>query len=95
MTEKQEERNKLVQFFLSIWKTKHPHKCENCGKFLGYEPLSYMFDHTLEKKKYPEYKYDIENIMYLCLECHDNKTRGFLSPFIHMRIKQLKEKYNL
>src|SRR6478752_5008982 len=70
------------EFFLGIWKKRTPHNCENCGKWLGPEPLSYMFDHLLEKSKYPELKYEEENICYLCLECHDNKTRGLISEKI-------------
>lgn len=86
---------KRNEFFLGIWKNKFPHKCENCSVFLGYEPLSYMFDHCLEKSKYPEYEYEEDNIMYLCLECHDRKTRGYLSPIMLNKQKQLKKQYNI
>lgn len=87
--------DEMRNFFLDIWKTRQDHKCENCKKWLGNEPLTYMFDHVLEKSKYPDLKYEEENIMYLCIMCHDNKTRGFTSPMMKEREKQLLIKYNL
>ena len=35
-----------------------------------------------------------ENIMYLCLECHDEKTRGHHSDVTTKRIEYLKAKYD-
>lgn len=84
----------MREFFIKLW-SKREHRCENCGEWLGKEPLSHMFDHTLEKSKYPELKYEEDNIMFLCLGCHDNKTRGFMSEKITERIRMLKEKYNI
>lgn len=85
----------MKQFFMNYWRTHKPHVCENCNKHLGKEPLSYMFDHVLEKSKYPELAFEEENIMYLCLECHDKKTRGFYSDLIQERINYLKLKFNI
>jgi len=89
-----ESLNKMRDFFLSIW-SKKSHNCENCKKWLGNEPLSYMFDHLLEKSRYPELKYEEENIMLVCLECHDNKTRGFPSDTTRLRIEKVKERFDL
>jgi len=86
--------NKMRDFFLSIW-NKKKHICENCQIDLGSEPLSYHFDHCLEKQYFSDLKYEEENIMLLCLECHDNKTRGFLSPIMKEKIIYLKTKYNI
>jgi 5-methylcytosine-specific restriction endonuclease McrA len=80
-------------FFLQIWNKKNKHECENCGKWLGKEPLSYMFDHLLEKSKYPELKYEEDNIMLVCLECHDNKTRGFLTDFVRAKVEEARKKF--
>jgi len=77
-------------FFLSIWK-KRAHRCENCDIHLGSEPLSYMFDHVLEKSKYPDLKYEEENICILCLDCHSDKTNCKLSDFMKEKIKKVKE----
>ena len=81
-------------FFLQIWNKRKKHDCENCGKWLGKEPLSYMFDHLLEKSKYPELKFEEENIMLVCLECHDNKTRGFITDLVNQKIQEIRKLYN-
>ena len=80
----------MRQFFLSIW-NKRPHRCENCDTYLGNEPLSYMFDHVLEKSKYPDLRYKEENICMLCLDCHSDKTNCKLSDFMKEKIKKVKE----
>jgi len=80
-------------FFLQIWNKKKEHNCENCGKWLGKEPLSYMFDHLLEKSKFPELKYEEDNIMLVCLECHDNKTRGFLTDLVRAKVEEVRKKF--
>lgn len=85
-----EELLKLQEFFLSIWK-KRRHACEICGEKLGNVPLSYMFDHLLEKSKHPELKYEEENICIMCLECHDEKSRGIMSKKVENKIKSLKQ----
>jgi len=78
------------EMFLNIWK-KRPHRCENCDAHLGSEPLSYMFDHVLEKSKYPDLRYEEENICMLCLDCHSDKTNCKLSDFMKEKIKKVKE----
>lgn len=77
-------------FFLQIWNNRKEHNCENCGKWLGKEPLSYMFDHLLEKNKHPDLAFEEENIMLVCLECHDNKTRGFITELVREKIERVK-----
>lgn len=84
-----EAYDEMWEFFLSVWKTKFPHKCEECGANLGPTPLSYYFDHILEKQKYPFLKYDVDNIQYLCLKCHDEKSRGFYSGRVKQKMKDL------
>jgi len=86
--------SQMRKFFLELW-NKRRHYCENCGEWLGNIPLSYHFDHTLEKSKYPELKYEEDNIEILCLKCHDEKTRGVISEKIKERIEQLKEKFHI
>lgn len=84
----------MRQFFLSIWK-KRPHRCENCDIYLGSEPLSYMFDHVLEKSKYPDLRYEEENICILCLDCHSNKTNCNLNDFMKEKIKKTRYKFGI
>lgn len=87
--------NDMRKFFMQYWKENKEHTCENCRTWLGKEPLSYMFDHVLEKSKYPELAFEPENIMYLCLTCHSRKSDGYLSDVTKNRINYLKTKYNL
>lgn len=89
---KMQQTARMRAFFVSIWMRRR-HVCENCGKWLGKEPLSYMFDHLLEKSKYPELMYEELNIMFTCLECHDNKTRGKLTEIVKNRIQIVRDKF--
>ena len=91
--EKLDKPSEMKEFFMDFWKNNKQHTCEVCSKHLGDEPRTYMFDHVLEKSKYPELAFVEENIMYLCLECHDEKTRGHHSDVTIKRIEYLKAKY--
>lgn len=88
---------RMREFFLTIWDKRKIHKCEMCGQGLGNEPLSYMFDHILEKGNplYRHLMYEEDNIAYLCLLCHDNKTRGFPSENYLQKINETKIKFNI
>ena len=90
---KLDKPSEMKEFFMDFWKNNKQHTCEVCSKHLGNEPRTYMFDHVLEKSKYPELAFVEENIMYLCLECHDEKTRGHHSEVTIKRIEYLKAKY--
>lgn len=87
----------MKEFFLEIWKERYPHNCFICRKFLGEEPKTYMFDHLCEKgvAKYKHLAYNKDNILYLCLECHDSRTRGYMPEFYREEINKVKTKYNL
>lgn len=80
----------LRELYLNVWKERL-HCCENCGKALGSEPLTYMFDHLLEKSKYPELKLVKENIMLVCFECHEKKTMGHPSEIQQTRIEKARQ----
>lgn len=77
-----------VEFYLSVWEIKYPHKCYNCDKELS-QPLLLYFDHILEKgnEKYKHLRYEILNICYLCWVCHTDKSNGILSD----KLKALRE----
>jgi len=87
-------KQEMFDFFKALW-NKRKHECENCGKWLGKEPLSYMFDHLLEKSKYPQLTLEEDNIMLVCLQCHDEKSRGFASEKVRERIEKVKEKFDI
>jgi hypothetical protein len=89
--EKKKARN---DFFMSIW-TKRPHVCQHCGKKLGNEPRTYMFDHLLEKQKYKTLEFEEENIWLVCLECHDEKSRGIITEKYREKINFVSTKFNV
>lgn len=91
------KNTQMKDFFLEIWKERYPHNCVICNEPLGNEPKTYMFDHCLEKGvgKYKHLAYNKDNIFYLCLECHDKKTRGFMPEFYKEEQEKLKTKYNI
>lgn len=76
-------------FYLEIWKERE-HICESCGVHLSSEPLTIYFDHLLEKSKYPELRHEKANILLVCLECHDKKTRGFPTQKHQQKINLVK-----
>lgn len=94
IAENRENLQKRNDFFNNVWR-KRRHFCQSCSKYLGGEPLSYMFDHLIEKSKNKELEFVEENIYLCCLECHDNKTRGFPSENHKKSIETIKTKYNL
>lgn len=85
---------KRNEFFMSIWSVRK-HKCEICDKFLGNEPKSYMFDHLLEKSKYPKLEFDPNNIALVCLDCHGAKTNGHINAKYQEKINFVITKFNV
>lgn len=95
---KKEQKKVLLsedeEFYKNVWKNKTPHICFECEEFLGYVPYNWMFDHILEKSKYPEFRHNEQNICYKCLECHDKRHRGLVSDKMKQLILTTKEKFN-
>jgi hypothetical protein len=57
--------------FRKIWKQR-PHVSEISGTPLGKEALSVYFHHILPKNKYPQFRNDEENIIFLTADEHAN-----------------------
>jgi hypothetical protein len=89
----EEYLGKRNEFFMEIWKER-PHVCEHCGTSLGNEPLSYMFDHILEKFSHADLFFVKDNMWLVCLACHDNKTRGILTDKYKEKINFVKTKFD-
>lgn len=70
------DRDRMWNLFLEIW-NERPHRSQISGDWLGREPLSCMFDHLLEKSKWPQFKYDKRNIILLTCSEHSAKTNGW------------------
>lgn len=56
-------------FYTEIWKERLK-KCEKCGTDLGSTWENWNFHHILLKSKRPDLRYDKENILLCCLQCH-------------------------
>lgn len=84
----------MREFFLEIWKER-PHYSEVSGEYLGESPLSYHFDHLLEKSKYPSLQFEKENIALVTFEEHETKTNGRPLPKHQELINNAKTKFNL
>ena len=69
--EEQKDLLKLDEaFYKEVWAAS-AHKCQNCDCRLPRTPYNWMFHHVLFKSKRPDLRHTPENIMILCLECHD------------------------
>jgi hypothetical protein len=80
--------------FIEIW-DEIPHRSEVSGTWLGDEPKSWMFDHLLEKSKWPELMHEKENIALVTFDEHTRKTNGFADEKHKELIKQAKQKFNV
>jgi 5-methylcytosine-specific restriction endonuclease McrA len=54
-----------------------------------------MFDHLIEKSKYPPLEFEPENIALVCLECHDEKSRGIINAIYQEKINFVITKFNV
>lgn len=92
---KESFENALKQqaFFTDIW-NKRRHYSEVSGKYLGSESLSVFFHHILPKEKYPDFRFNEENIILLTLEEHDQVEMDmYRYDEVNQRRKLLKTKY--
>ena len=80
-------------FFLQIW-TKRKHYSEVSGDYLGKEPLTIYFHHILPKEKFPQAKFDEDNIILLTFDEHNNVENDMYKyEEVNERRKHLKIKY--
>lgn len=87
------EISEMKEFFFSIWKNR-PHYSEVSNDYLGSEPLTVFFHHILPKEKYPEAKYDENNIILLTFDEHTNVEMDvYRYEEINKRRELLKLKY--
>jgi hypothetical protein len=78
----------MKEFFMNIWKNK-PHFSEVSNKLLYEPPSTAYFHHILSKSKYPEAKFDEENIILLTIDEHANVES---SMFRYEKINKIREK---
>ena len=88
-----DRQDKDMEFYQRVWEKRGP-KCESCGAPIFYnrvQPIN--CDHILEKSKYNELRYEEENLMIVCLECHVKKTNGFPTKKQQERIELAKKRF--
>lgn len=88
----QEQWETDLAFYMEIW-SERTHVCISCDKGLGNEPNLCFFEHGLPKSKYPQYRYNKENVSLICMECHANKEAGFASKKYQIKLDELKQKH--
>lgn len=82
ITLKKKQLTEDWEFYMRVWNgsfgrdpstgyTLSEPKCLVCGTKLGV-PTSLNFHHILEKRNYPEYRYDENNIAIVCADCHSS-----------------------
>lgn len=87
--------NEMQNFFMSIWKERK-NISEVSGEKLFSPPSSAYFHHIIAKSKYPELKFEKDNIIILSLDEHANVENDMYKyPEINKRREQLKIKYNI
>jgi hypothetical protein len=92
---RREDTDEMRKFFLTIW-SKRLHYSEVSGEWLGKEPLSIYFHHILPKIKYPDAKFDEDNVILLTFDEHQNiENNKFRYVEINNRRDRLEEKYRL
>ena len=85
--------DEMREFFMKIWR-KRPHHSQVSLDYLGKEPLSVFFHHILPKNKYPDAKFDEENIILLTLEEHDQvESDIYRYETVNIKREKLLEKY--
>jgi 5-methylcytosine-specific restriction endonuclease McrA len=91
---KKEDTKLMLLVFDQFYKKHLIKSCEQCGKKIT-ELRTYNVHHLLEKRNYPEFKFDTNNLMLLCGDCHSTYETSLKGDKIIERLNNLKEKYNL
>lgn len=87
-------REIMLSLFMDIW-MERPHKSEVSGRWLGKEALSTFFHHILPKSKYPDARFDKENIILLTFDEHQKVEQDpTFYPKVNRRRSELKLKYD-
>lgn len=62
-------------FYQEIW-SERPHRCEECGIFLGDTLKKHFFSHIITKGSHPNLRHIKDNINVLCLTHHQQWETG-------------------
>jgi HNH endonuclease len=91
----------MWQLFDEHWKKKESryryHWCESCSAMIWGENRTIYHHHLLPKgtSRYHHLKYEIDNLMLLCWNCHSNTEAGKSSAEVIRRTQQAKELFGV
>lgn len=86
----QQEKDK--EFYQCIWNSKK-HQCRVCGVPLFGEIKNIYFDHLLPKHKYEKLRYELDNILVVCAQCHTQRENGKPRELHKVAIEKAKERF--
>ena len=83
---------------MEIW-SERPHECEGCGAYLPNPPIAHYFSHLWARNTEPKGKFDKENIVLKCVQCHHewdfgDKTKIPNHESLLEKKLELRRKYN-
>lgn len=91
LPERKAELDKQWKFFYEIW-SERPHRSEVSGRPIFGEPLSIYFHHIFPKTKFPDMKFDKDNIIILTFEEHQQVEAN---PFIFEELNKKRESLHI
>lgn len=96
LADKRVTREKDIEFYNMLW-NKKLHICEACGTKIYGENSTAYHHHCLEKgiDRFAHLRYEEENLMLICIDCHYTCTNGFPHPKIKEKTEQLLLKFDL
>jgi hypothetical protein len=94
LADRKQQRTNDIEFYEKIW-SKRKHICEICSAPLYNEISTAFFDHLIEKAIHPELRYEENNIILVCIDCHSLKTNGFMGAEYADRILKAKKEFNI
>lgn len=77
INDENEEKEKMWRLFEQLWNGLREKRCWNCNCPIYGENLTIYWDHCLQKDKYPELKFERNNLFFCCSSCHQLKGNGF------------------
>jgi len=108
--ENKESRDRMWELFEKHWdleqrwvivdryKSKSVQRmCENCGDIIWGQNLSIYHHHILEKgiERYEHLKYEIENLMLLCGDCHTSVTNGYPGENVKIATEEAHKRFGV
>lgn len=92
--DRKDETKLMILVFEKFYENHTTKSCEQCGKKIT-ELRTYNVHHLLEKRNYPEYKFDTDNLMLLCGDCHSTYETSLKGDKIIEKLNKLKEQYDI